>query len=348
MATSAYAALDATQDLQPFHFERRALRADDVHIEIEFCGVCHSDLHTARNDWGGTVYPVVPGHEIVGVVKATGPAVTKFKLGERVAVGCIVDSCMQCHPCEDGEEQYCERRATMTYGGKDRRDGAPTQGGYASDILAREEFVLRIPEGLDPAAAAPLLCAGITTWSPLQHAKVGPGMRVGVIGLGGLGHMALKFAHALGAAVSLFTTSPSKADEARRLGAQNIILSTDAQQMKAARNQFDLIVDTVPRPHELGSYLAALRRNGSLALVGPIGPMDPAPHTGMLMAGRKSIVGSMIGGIAETQDMLDFCAQKSIVSDIEMIKMQDINQAYERMLKNDVHYRFVIDMASLA
>ena len=348
MTTAAYAALNATDDLQPFAFERRALRDDDVHIEIEYCGVCHSDLHTARNDWGGTVYPVVPGHEIVGRVKAVGPAVSRFQVGERVAVGCIVDACMQCDNCSEGEEQYCEKRATMTYNGKDRRDGTPTQGGYSSDILTREEFVLRIPDGLDPAAAAPLLCAGITTWSPLQHAQVGPGMRVGVIGLGGLGHMALKFAHALGAQVSLFTTSPSKAEEAKRLGAHAVILSSDSEQMKAARNQFDLIVDTVPRPHELSPYLACLRRNGSLALVGPIGPMDPAPHTGLLMAGRKSILGSMIGGIAETQEMLDFCAEKGIVSDIEMINIQDINTAYERMLKNDVHYRFVIDMASLS
>lgn len=348
MTTSAYAAISAAEDLQPFSFERRELRDDDVHIAIEYCGVCHSDLHTARNDWGATVYPVVPGHEIVGVVKAIGPAVSKFKVGERVAVGCIIDSCMACHPCRDGEEQYCEKRATMTYGGLDRRDGTPTQGGYASDILAREEFVLRIPQGLDPAAAAPLLCAGITTWSPLKYAQVGPGMQVGVIGLGGLGHMALKFAHALGAQVSLFTTSGSKIEEAKRLGAHEVILSSDEAQMKAARNQFDLIVDTVPRPHELSPYIAALRRNGSLALVGPIGPMDPSPHTGLLMAGRKSIVGSMIGGIAETQEMLDFCADKAVVSDIEMINIQDINIAYERMLKSDVRYRFVIDMKSLS
>lgn len=348
MTTHAYAAHDADSPLRTFDFDRRELREDDVHIAIEYCGVCHSDLHTARNDWGNTVYPVVPGHEIVGTVQAVGSAVTQYAVGERVAVGCMVDACLDCGACHDHEEQYCERRATMTYNGQDRRDGSPTQGGYASDILVRQEFVLRMPQGLDPAAAAPLLCAGVTTWSPLQQFKVGPGMKVGVVGLGGLGHMAIKFAHALGAQVSLFSTSPGKADEARRLGASEVIISTQREQMKAAHNQFDLIIDTVPRPHDLSGYLAALRRGGDLSLVGPIGPLDPAPHAAHLMGGRKSMSGSMIGGIKETQEMLDFCADKNIVCDVEMIQIQDINNAYERMLKNDVHYRFVIDMASLS
>ena len=345
--THAYAAQAADSELAAYQLERRELREDDVQIEIDFCGVCHSDLHTARNDWHNTVYPIVPGHEIVGKVSAIGSKVQRHKVGDCVAVGCMIDACMQCDPCTDGEENYCEKRATMTYNGQDRRDGSHTQGGYASSIVVREEFVLRMPAGLDPAAAAPLLCAGITSWSPLKHHQAGPGKKVGVIGLGGLGHMALKFAAALGAEVTLFTTSQSKMEEARRLGAHNVILSSDAEQMKAARNQFDLIVDTVPKPHNLAPYLAALRRNGQLSLVGPIGPLDPAPHAGLLMGGRKSLSGSMIGGIRETQEMLDFCAEKNITCDIEMINMQDINEAYDRMQKNDVRYRFVIDMASL-
>jgi uncharacterized zinc-type alcohol dehydrogenase-like protein len=289
----------------------------------------------------------VPGHEIIGRVSAIGGDVDAFKIGQMVAIGCMVDSCMSCAPCSDGEEQYCVAGPTMTYAGNDRRDGSATQGGYATRILVRQEFVLRMPEGLDPAAAAPLLCAGITCWSPLSHHKVKPGMRVGVIGLGGLGHMALKFSHALGAETTLFTTSTSKIDEARRLGADHVVLSTDKSQMKAARDTHDLIIDTVPRPHKLSPYLSALRRNGNLVLVGPIGLMDPPVHTGQLMGGRKCISGSLIGGIEETQEMLDFCAVNGIGCDIEMIRMQDINTAFERLQRNDVRYRFVIDMSSL-
>ncbi|MGE8396260.1 MAG: NAD(P)-dependent alcohol dehydrogenase [Comamonas sp.] len=345
--TRGYAAQSATSALGLFHFVRRDLRENDVEIDILYSGVCHSDLHTARNDWGGTVYPTVPGHEIVGRVTAVGTGVTKFKVGDAVGVGCMVDSCQSCGACAKGWEQYCEKGMTGTYNSTDRIDGTPTQGGYAERIVVRQEFVLKMPDTLDLKGAAPLLCAGITTWSPLRHWKVGKGSKVAVVGLGGLGHMALKLAKALGAEVTLFSRSAGKEEDAKRLGADRVVISTDKAQMKAVRGQFDLIIDTVPYAHDLNPYTATLAINGTLVLVGFLGMQEPAVNTVSLILGRKSVAGSVIGGIAETQEMLDFCGQHGITSDVEMIAMQDINDAYERMLKSDVKYRFVIDMQSL-
>ena len=345
--TRGFSASSPTSPLGLFHFVRRDPREDDVVIDILYSGVCHSDLHTARNDWGGTVYPTVPGHEIVGRVVAVGTGVTQFKVGDAVGVGCMVDSCQSCGACARGWEQYCERGMTGTYNSSDRVDGSPTQGGYAEHIVVRQEFVLKMPEGLDLKGAAPLLCAGITTWSPLRHWKVGPGSKVAVVGLGGLGHMALKLAKALGAEVTLFSRSAGKEDDAKRLGADRVVISTEKDQMKAVRGQFDLILDTVPYAHDLNPYTATLATNGTLVLVGFLGLQEPAVNTVPLILGRKSVAGSVIGGIAETQEMLDFCGQHGITSDVEMIAMQNINEAYERMLKSDVKYRFVIDMASL-
>lgn len=342
-----YAAHSATDELAPFRFERRQPRATDVVIEVLYCGVCHSDLHNARNDWGNTMYPVVPGHEIIGRVLSVGADVNRFKVGDHVGVGCMVDSCQHCAPCERGLEQYCDEFPTVTYNGIDRHDKTPTFGGYSEKIVVSEKFVLKVPEGLDLAAAAPLLCAGITTWSPLRHWKVGAGSKVAVIGLGGLGHMALKLAKGLGADVTLFTRSPDKEQDARRLGADNIVLSTDPQQMAAASGRFDLIIDTVPYVHDLNPYVPTLALDGKLVLVGYLGELDSMLNTAPLVLGRKSVAGSLIGGIAETQEMLDFCAVHGIASDIEVIRIQDINAAYERMLASDVKYRFVIDMASL-
>jgi len=316
-------------------------------IEILYCGVCHSDLHQARNDWGNSRYPMVPGHEIIGKVIGIGPAVTHFKVGDRVGVGCMVDSCQQCAACEQGLEQYCEGHHTLTYNDVDRRDQMPTFGGYSEKMVVSDKFVLKVPDGLDLAGAAPLLCAGITTWSPLRHWKVGKGSRVAVVGLGGLGHMALKLARALGADVSLFTRSPGKEQDALRLGAHRVVLSTDSDQMAAVKGKFDLIIDTVPYVHDLNPYVPTLSLNGTLVLVGYLGGLEPLLNTAPLILGRKSVAGSVIGGIAETQEMLDFCGEHGITSDIEVIKIQDINAAYERMLKSDVKYRFVIDLASL-
>ncbi|MCB1219303.1 MAG: NAD(P)-dependent alcohol dehydrogenase [Planctomycetales bacterium] len=347
MNVHGYAAQSATSEIAPFSFERRELRSNDVLIEILYCGVCHSDLHTARNDWGGTKYPVVPGHEIVGRVLETGSAVGKFSVGQIVAVGCMVDSCRHCHNCEAGLEQYCENSATFTYNGKDRHDGMPTYGGYSDRIVVSEDFVLSVPDGLDLAAVAPVLCAGITTWSPLRHWKVGPGSRVAVVGLGGLGHMALKLAKALGAEVTLISRSPGKADDARRLGASEVVISTDEVQMAAVKGKFELIIDTVPNMHELNPYIPLLSTSGTLVLVGFLGNLDEMLNTRPLIMGRKSIAGSLIGGIPETQELLDFCGEHGIVSDIETIRMDQINEAYERMLRSDVKYRFVIDMATL-
>lgn len=347
IATRGYAAHSATSPLGLFHFVRRDLRDNDVEIDILYSGVCHSDLHTARNDWGGTVYPTVPGHEIVGRVVAVGAGVTKFKIGDAVGVGCMVDSCQSCSACGKGWEQYCEKGMTGTYNSADRIDGTPTQGGYSECIVVRQEFVLKMPETLDLKATAPLLCAGITTWSPLRHWNVGPGSKVAVVGLGGLGHMALKLAKALGAQVSLFSRSAGKEADAQRLGADRVVISTDKAQMKAVRGQFDLIIDTVPYEHDLNPYTATLATGGTLVLVGYLGMQNQPVNTTTLVLGRKSVAGSVIGGIAETQEMLDFCGQHGITSDVEMIAMQDINQAYERMLKSDVKYRFVIDMQSL-
>ena len=347
MDVLGYAAQSSKDALSPHRFMRRGPRADDVVIEILYCGVCHSDLHSVRNDWGFSTYPIVPGHEIIGRVVSVGPDVTGFKPGDPVGVGCMVDSCRHCAACEKGLEQYCEELPTYTYNGVDRHDQMPTYGGYSEKILVSDKFVLKIPDGLDLKGAAPLLCAGITTWSPLRHWQVAKGSKVAVIGLGGLGHMALKLAKAMGANVTLFTRSPGKEQDARRLGADNVVISTDAGQMAAVNGRFELIIDTVPYVHDLNPYLPSLTLDGTLVLVGFLGGVEPVLNTVPLIMGRKSVAGSVIGGIAETQEMLDFCGKHGITSDIEVIKIQDINEAYERMLKSDVKYRFVIDMASL-
>lgn len=345
--TRGFAAHSPQDPLVPHRFDRREPRPDDVVIEILYCGVCHSDLHIARNDWGFSTYPVVPGHEIVGRVIRVGSDVSRFKPGDQVAVGCMVDSCRHCTACEQGLEQYCQEIPTYTYNGVDRHDQTPTFGGYSEQIVVSDQFVLKVPAGLDLKATAPLLCAGITTWSPLRHWRVGKGSRVAVVGLGGLGHMALKLAKALGAGVTLFTRSPGKEQDARRLGADRIVLSTDREQMTAVNGRFELIIDTVPYAHDLNPYLPTLALDGTLVLVGYLGDLQPVLNTVPMIMGRKKVAGSLIGGIAETQELLDFCGEHGIVSDVEMIKIQDINTAYERMLKSDVKYRFVIDMASL-
>ncbi|WP_346237508.1 NAD(P)-dependent alcohol dehydrogenase [Niabella insulamsoli] len=343
----AFGTAAANADLEQMKIERRTLTGKDVEIDILFCGVCHSDLHTARNDWGGSKYPCVPGHEIVGKVIGTGKEVTKFKPGDLVAVGCMVDSCQTCDNCKQDLEQYCLNGFTGTYNGKDKHTNGHTFGGYSEKIVVDEHFVLKVPENLDAAAVAPVLCAGITTWSPLRHWKVTKGSKVAVVGLGGLGHMALKLAHALGAEVTLFSRSADKKEEAKALGADNVIISTDEQQMASVKNTFDLIIDTVPYVHDLNPYIATLHASGTLVLVGYLGPLDPVLNTAPMVVGRKAVSGSLIGGIAETQELLDFCGEHQIVSEIERINIQDINTAYERMLKSDVRYRFVIDMASL-
>ena len=344
---NCYAALSADTPLVPHRIERRELRPDDVQIDILYTGVCHSDLHMARNDWGWTHYPIVPGHEIVGRVRAVGTAVSTFRAGDLVGVGCMVDSCRECEPCRHDLEQYCEQGHTLTYGSRDRHDGSMTYGGYSKSITVSEAFVVRVPENLDTRAVPPILCAGITTWSPLRHWHVGKGSKVAVIGLGGLGHMAIKLARALGAEVSLFSRSPDKSEDARRLGAGDIILSTDAAQMQAAANRFDLIIDTVPYDHDINPYLPTLKLDGTLVLVGLIGDISSKLSTVPLLLGRRTVAGSVIGGIKETQELLDFCGEHNITSDVELIDMQAINHAYERMLKSDVKYRFVIDMATL-
>jgi uncharacterized zinc-type alcohol dehydrogenase-like protein len=345
--TQGYAAQSATDPLGPYRFERREPGPHDVQIEILFCGVCHSDLHTVRSEWPGTVYPMVPGHEILGRVTKVGGEVSSFKAGDLAAVGCLVDSCQHCASCAEGLEQYCENGSTGTYGGIEKETGRPTNGGYSDKIVVNEKFVLHVSDKLDPAAAAPLLCAGITTWSPLRHWKVGPGQKVGVVGLGGLGHMGVKLAHALGAHVVLFTTSPGKADDARRLGADEVVISKNPEEMAKHANSFNLILDTVAAPHDLDAFLGLLKRDGALVLVGAPGEPHPSPAVFNLILKRRTLAGSLIGGIAETQEMLDFCAEHGIVSDVEIIPIQQINEAYERMLKGDVKYRFVIDMASL-
>jgi len=342
----AYAAQAPDAALAPWTIERRAPRANDVSIRIDYCGVCHSDIHTARNEWGGALYPCVPGHEIIGTVTAVGDAVSKFKPGDRVGVGCMVDSCQSCPSCDEGLEQYCENGMTATYDSREP-EGTHTFGGYSQAIIVREEFVLRIPEGMDMAAAAPLLCAGITTYSPLRHWKVQAGETVGVVGLGGLGHMAVKLAAAMGAKVTLFTTSPSKAEDAKRLGASRVVISRDRDQMKAVRGEFDFILNTVAAPHNLDPFLACLKRDGVMVLVGAPDEPHPSPSVGQLIGRRRTIAGSLIGGIQETQEMLDFCAEHGLAADIELIAMRDINEAYERMIRSDVKYRFVIDMATM-
>jgi alcohol dehydrogenase (NADP+) len=341
-----YATRTAKGRLGPFEFERREPGPKDVEIEILFSGVCHSDIHQARDEWGGSIYPMVPGHEIAGRVTRVGAAVKKFKAGDLAGVGCMVDSCRECGSCRDGEEQYCERGMTVfTYNGR-FQDGTPTYGGYSGHIVVDEAFVLRISPKLDLAAVAPLLCAGITTYSPMKHWDVQPGQRVGVIGLGGLGHMALKFAHAFGAHVTQFTTSPGKEADARRLGADEVVLTRDPEALTPLEGSFHFLIDTVSADHDLNGYLRLLRRNGTMVLAGA--PEHPAPVSAFSVIGkRRSLAGSAIGGIAQTQEMLDYCAEHGIVSDIERIPIQQINEAYERVLRSDVKYRFVIDMASL-
>jgi alcohol dehydrogenase (NADP+) len=343
----AYAAQSETSGVAPFPIERREPRADDVVIRIEYCGICHTDIHFVHNDWGMTLYPVVPGHEIVGQVTAVGDAVTRFKPGDRVGVGCLVDSCRTCASCADGLEQYCEQGWVLTYNGRDLHDGMRTYGGYSEQIVVSDRFVLRMPPELDPAAAAPLLCAGITTYSPLKYFGVGPGHRVGVIGMGGLGHMGVKFGRAMGAEVTLFTRSESKVEEARKQGAHHVVISTDKAQMGAIAGSFDFILDTVPVAHDVNPYLAALKRDGTLIMVGMPEPIAPPVDGGALIFGRRKLAGSLIGGLPETQEMLDFCAQHGIACDIEMLDIRDINEAYERMQRGDVRYRFVIDLATL-
>lgn len=346
--TLGYAAHSATTPLESFQFMRREPTAQDVQIKILYCGVCHSDLHTVRDEWHGTTYPAIPGHEIVGKVTKVGAAVQKFQVGDTVGVGCMVDSCRTCPDCQDGLEQYCSKGAVFTYNSPDPHiSGQMTYGGYAQSIVVNEDFVLRIPQQLDLAAAAPLLCAGITTYSPLRHWQVSAGQKVGIVGLGGLGHMGLKFAHALGAYTVLFTTTPGKSADAKRLGANEVVISKDAAQMQQHANSFDFILNTVAAPHNLDAYLALLKRDATMCLVGAPDTPHPSPNVFSLVLRRRSLAGSLIGGIRETQEMLDFCAAHHIVSDIEMIDMQQINQAYERMLRSDVKYRFVIDMASL-
>jgi uncharacterized zinc-type alcohol dehydrogenase-like protein len=339
-----YAAQDAQSALAPFSFERRDPGPHDVLVDIEFCGVCHSDLHQARTEWKGTTYPVVPGHEIVGKVRAVGSEVKKFKVGDAAAVGVIIDSCRECSACQQHLEQYCERKVVQTYNDVDKQ-GDRTYGGYSNTIAAHEDFVHTISPKLDPAGVAPLLCAGITTYSPLRHAKIGKGMKVGVIGLGGLGHMGLKFAHSFGAHVVQFTTSMNKAEDAKRLGADEVVLSKDPEQMKQHTGTFDFILDTVSAPHDLNPFLQLLTTNGELCQVGL--PETPADISAFNLLRRRSLTGSMIGGMAETQEMLDYCAEHGIVSDVEVIPVDKINEAYERMLKSDVKYRFVIDLKTL-
>lgn len=342
----SFAAQAADAPLSQFNIKRRKPTSEDVAIEILYCGVCHSDLHQARNEWHNTIYPVVPGHEIVGKVTEIGSNVHTFKVGDTVAVGCMVDSCRKCPACTDGVEQYCHQFMTLTYNGEDKHLGGVTYGGYSDSIVVDQNYVLRVPDGMDLAATAPLLCAGITTYSPLRHWKVKAGDKVGIVGLGGLGHMGVKLANAMGAHVVVFTTSPKKIDDAKRLGAKEVIVSTNAEEMQKHAGSFDFILDTVSADHDMNALLRMLKLDATLCLVGA--PENPLPISAFsLLLPRKQLAGSGIGGIKETQEMLDFCAKHKIVSDIEIIKIQQINEAYERLLKQDVKYRFVIDMASL-
>lgn len=353
IATKGYAATSATSPLGDFSFVRRAPGPKDVQIEILYCGVCHSDLHTARNEWKGTTYPCVPGHEIVGKVVSVGKAVKKFKPGQMVGVGCMVDSCRVCPNCKHGDEQYCDKEITFSYNSIDHKaptgsaPGTQTYGGYSTQIVVDQDFVLSIPKGMAPAAAAPLLCAGITTYSPLRYWKVKKGQKVGIVGLGGLGHMGLKIARAMGAKVVLFTTSPGKVADGKRLGAHEVVISKNVAEMAKHANSFDFILNTVAFPHNLDEYTVLLKRDGTMCLVGAPEHPHPSPTVFNLIFRRRAIAGSLIGGIKETQEMLNFCAKHKIVSEIEMIPMQKINEAYERMLRNDVKYRFVVDMESL-
>ena len=336
----------AEAPLKTLDIKRRAVQAHDVEIEILYCGICHSDLHTARNEWHGTIYPIVPGHEIVGRVTKVGDHVKGFKVGDLAGVGCLVDSCRECEHCKNDLEQFCDEGSTQTFNSPDKHLGGQTYGGYSQSITVDESFVLHISDKLDLAAVAPLLCAGITTYSPLKHWKVGSGQKVGIVGIGGLGHMGIKIAKAMGAHVVVFTTSLSKTDDAKRLGADEVVLSTDEAQMAAHARSLNFILDCVSAEHNIDAYLNLLKVDGTLTLVGA--PMDPLPVTSFsLILGRRSFSGSLIGGLAETQEMLDFCAKHNITSDVEVIGVNDVNDAYERLLKGDVKYRFVIDMASL-
>lgn len=341
-----YAAYDAKTPLRTFNFERRDIGPQDVQIEILYCGVCHTDVHQVRNEWGGSQFPMIPGHEIVGRVVKVGSEVSKFKAGDLAGVGCMVDSCGTCPECADGLEQYCDH-TIYTYNSPDKYTGKVTYGGYSNLIVVDQRFVLSISEKLDLAAAAPLLCAGITTYSPLRHWRVGKGHKVGVVGLGGLGHMAVKFAKAFGAHVVLFTTSPSKIEDAKRLGADDVVISKNPDEMQQHAQSFDFILNTVAAPHDLDQFLALLKRDGTMCLVGVPDQPHPSPNVGNLIFKRRKLGGSLIGGIPETQEMLDFCAEHGIVSDIELIAMDKINEAYDRMVKSDVKYRFVIDISTL-
>lgn len=342
---NGFAATSPDSGMAPFEFTRRGLRDDDVLIDISHCGICHSDLHTARNDWGRTTYPVVPGHEIVGTVVAVGDGVTRHRIGDRVGIGCIIDSCKQCNHCEQDLEQYCLQGMVGTYGGRDRHDGSITHGGYSDRIVCRDEFVLKVPAALRSEHAAPLLCAGITTYSPLRQWNIGPGSKVAVAGLGGLGHMGVKFAAAMGAEVTVLSRSEDKRADAMELGAHEFLIITHKEAMKAKRATFDMVLNTIPVRHDVTPYLHLLKIDGVQVLVGVI-DMLPEMHSGILL-GRKILTGSGIGGIAETQEMLDLCAEKNIVPEIEMIRMDEVNTAYDRMEESDVKYRFVIDMESL-
>jgi uncharacterized zinc-type alcohol dehydrogenase-like protein len=346
MRTTGYAARAAAAALERYDFERRELRPNDVAIEILYCGVCHSDLHQVRNDWGWASFPLVPGHEIIGRVIAVGPQVLRHRVGDAVAVGCMVDSCQDCEQCQQGQEQYCRNGMTQTYADKDRISGAPNQGGYSRHLVVREEFVLRVPAGLDLARSAPLLCAGVTTWSPLRAWEVGPGSRVAIAGLGGLGHMAVKLAVALGAEVTVLSRTPAKQADARGLGAQRLLATADTRAMKQSSRAFDLIIDTIPVKHDVTPYLPLLDIDGTLVLVGHVGALAE-PSTVPMIMGRRRVAGSAIGGIPETQELLDFCAARQVLPDVEMIRMEQINEAFTRMERADVRYRFVIDMASL-
>ena len=345
MSTPAYAAAEARSPLAPWTIERRSPGAHDVQVEIRYCGVCHSDIHQARGEWGGGIFPMVPGHEIVGHVGAVGSAVTRFKVGDTVGVGCFVDSCRECAPCREGEEQYCVNGMTATYNSVERGSRKPTYGGYSTRIVVDENYVLRVPDGIPLDRAAPLLCAGITVYSPLRHYGVKAGDRIAVVGLGGLGHMGVKIARAMGAHVTVLSTSPSKREDALKLGADDFAATREPATFRTLAGQFDFILDTVSAPHDYNAYLNLLRHDGTMILVGL--PDEPVPlSAGPLIMGRRRLVGSLIGGIRETQEMLDFCAEHGVASDIELIPVTQINEAYERMIKGDVRYRFVIDGAS--
>lgn len=342
----AYGTESNNADLEQMTIERRDLQDDDVEIDILYCGVCHSDIHAAKNDWGNSKYPLVPGHEIIGKVIQVGANVKHYKSGDLVGVGCMVDSCLECSACKEDLEQFCEEGMVGTYNGKNKHTGKQTFGGYSTSIVVREEFVLSIPENLDIKAVAPLLCAGITTFSPLNHWKIKKGDKVGVIGLGGLGHMGIKFAHAMGAETYMITTSPEKAEDAKKLGADAVLISKNEEDMKKHKNSFDFLLNTVPVKHDINPYLNLLKRDSTMVMVGAIEPLEPM-HGGSLIMGRKRVAGSLIGGIKETQEMLDFCGEHNIVSDVEMIDMKAINKAFKRVQDSDVKYRFVIDMKSL-